>query len=127
MKRGNGGLWVKGAGSPNPGGRPKQVLTLLRLARKHSRKALEFAAGLLDNETEEPRVRLEAAKLICSYGLGHPPKYDPRDDAAKPAASAVQSLSKADLEALARQSLSEERDGDEDAPDDDEADETPPH
>lgn len=47
---------------------------LLDVARQSVPKALAFAVALLDNEECDARVRLDAAKFLCSYGLGAPPK-----------------------------------------------------
>lgn len=105
--------------SGNPGGRPKQVLELLKYCRKRTKKALALCEKLIDDETtgeqfEEAasrvaflRIRLEAAKFLASYGMGAPPRYDPRNDA--PAAvEPRQSLSDEQREAVARMALSSE-------------------
>lgn len=94
--------------SGNPGGRPKQVLKLLRLARKHSRRALLFAVELLENTAEEGRVRLEAAKFITAYGLGAPPKVLEAETSA-PRQEAADELTVDELRALARREVAMER------------------
>ncbi len=65
--------WKKGGPSPNPGGRPKAVAELLDLARSHVPRALRLAARFLRDREMDPRVRLDAAKLVIAYGLGKPP------------------------------------------------------
>ncbi len=68
--------WVKNGASPNPGGRPKAVRELLELARTGTKEALELAMGFLSDVELDPRVRLDAAKFIASYGLGRPPSLE---------------------------------------------------
>lgn len=65
-----------GGVSGNPGGRPKQVRELLELAREACPAAIELAKSYMGDAELDPRVRLEAAKLLMSYGLGKPPTLD---------------------------------------------------
>lgn len=60
--------------SGNPNGRPKKVMELLELARGESEKNFALAKELRDNVKLDPKIRLEAAKFLTSYGLGAPPK-----------------------------------------------------
>lgn len=64
----------------NPGGRPRAVRELLSLARSAVPRALELAVSFVEDERLDARVRLEAAKLLVSYGLGSPPRAEPEDD-----------------------------------------------
>jgi hypothetical protein len=105
--------WVKGGKSPNPGGRPKQVVELLMLARENCPKALAFAIGLLDEaelakspktKVAQRKIKLEAAKLIISYGMGAPPKVS-EEDMERVRKSALDSVSVETLEALAQQPI----------------------
>jgi hypothetical protein len=91
----------------NPGGRPKAVRELLDLARSHVPGSLDLAVKLRDDETEDSRVRLEAAKFLTAYGLGAPPKtaVDP-DDGADDAAS-LDGLSPDEIRQLARKALTD--------------------
>lgn len=66
--------------SGNPGGRPKAVRELLERARKSVPAAFDLAERLLEDEEAEPRVRLDAAKFLTSYGIGAPPKEIDEDD-----------------------------------------------
>lgn len=115
----NATSWKPGK-SGNPGGMPKQVKHLLERARQSVPAALDFADELLKDVTADPRVRLEAAKFLCSYGLGAPPKVLPEDDDKR--VSATDELTVEELRALARQSLADDASESEDASDD--ADET---
>lgn len=110
--------------SGNPGGRPKQVLSLLKFCRKRTPKALALCEKLIDDEVtsfDEARdmiaykkLRLEAAKFLATYGMGAPPKYDTRDDGVRSANPAAP-LTTERLEAIARARLSSERPDEPDA------------
>ena len=91
--------------SGNPGGRPKHVKELLAKFKKDVPAARRFALWLLKNEDADHRARLEAAKLICLYGLGTPPKVPDGDESDK----ATTGLSLEELRALARSKMSTER------------------
>lgn len=56
--------------SGNPGGRPKQVLELVRLARKSCHKAIRKASLLLNDA--DGKVVLAAATFIRDTGMGKP-------------------------------------------------------
>lgn len=113
--------------SGNPKGRPKVVRMLIRKAQKLSPKALELAANILASDGAEfkdnssvqiafKKLQLDAAKFIASYGMGSPPRYDESlpDSTAR---RVVESLSRENLEALARTRLSTETpDGSADEP-----------
>lgn len=60
--------------SGNPGGRPKQVLELVRLARKSCSRAIKKARVLLDNE--DGRVALAAATFLRDTGMGKTPSVE---------------------------------------------------
>lgn len=56
--------------SGNPGGRPKQVLELVRTARKSCAKAIRTAKTLLNHE--DGKVQLAAATFLRDTGMGKP-------------------------------------------------------
>lgn len=63
-------LWVKGK-SPNPGGRPKQVLDVIQLARKHTPEAIGRLVEIMrDGQSEAACV--SAAVAILDRGWGKP-------------------------------------------------------
>lgn len=72
-RRGLGRPWQKGQ-SGNPKGRPKKVLELLELARADVPEAFELARKLMKDGQADPKLRLEAARFLTSYGVGGPPK-----------------------------------------------------
>jgi len=55
--------------SGNPGGMPKQIGKMLRLARKHAPKAITIAAGLMER-AEKDSDRLKACELIVKVAGG---------------------------------------------------------
>jgi hypothetical protein len=89
--------------SGNPGGRPRAVRELIEVARASVPKALALAVQFMDDERVDPRVRLEAAKLITSYGIGTPHKQ--QDDHDERERQEILAMSDAELEKHARQIL----------------------
>ena len=69
MARNGLGHWVSGT-SGNPGGRPKPPDGLRSRLAEMSNRAVERLGELLDSEDE--RVRLEAARTILDRHLGRP-------------------------------------------------------
>lgn len=97
VKRDERGRIQKGT-SLNPGGRPKAVRELLAVARESVPEALALANRFVADEEMDARVRLEAAKLLLSYGLGSPPKLDDLDEDAASLRARFESMSDDDLE-----------------------------
>lgn len=93
--------------SGNPGGRPKAVRELLELARSQVPGSLELAVKLRDDEKQDARVRLDAAKFLVSYGLGAPPKAAADPDGDDGDASALDGLTPEEIQKLARLHLTE--------------------
>ena len=60
--------------SGNPGGRPKQVLELVRLARSSCGKAIRKAKSLLKDP--DGRVALGAAVFLRDTGMGKPAQVE---------------------------------------------------
>lgn len=94
--------------SGNPSGRPKAVRELLELARAEVPASFDLAKKLRDDETQDGRVRLEAAKFLTAYGLGAPPKaaHDDRDGDGEE--DPLSKLSDAEIADLASRRLSTE-------------------
>ena len=59
------GRWVKGAASPNPGGRPAVLGELREAARGYSQEALEVLASVMRNPEAPP-----AARDLLDRGFG---------------------------------------------------------
>ena len=97
----------KGAGSPNPGGKRKLIKRVLELFQNETEASLKLACEIRDATEVDAKTRLDAAKFICLYGLGKPPKVL-EDDEAEESDGGVTQLTKSELEALARQSMAEE-------------------
>ena len=69
MERNERGHWLPGR-SANPGGRPGVPDVIKATLRELSPRAVERLGELLDSEDE--RIRLEAAKAILDRHLGRP-------------------------------------------------------
>ena len=69
MERDSRGHWLPGQ-SANPGGRPGVPEVIKATLRQLSPRAVERLGELLDSEDE--RIRLEAAKAILDRHLGRP-------------------------------------------------------
>ena len=69
MERDERGHWLPGR-SANPGGRPGVPKEIRATLRELSPRAVERLGELLDSEDE--RIRLEAAKAILDRDLGRP-------------------------------------------------------
>ena len=66
------GRWVKGAASPNPGGRAKIVGDLRDLAREHTEAALATLVAIMGDETAPSAARVAAAGHVLDRGYGKP-------------------------------------------------------
>lgn len=64
--------WKPGQ-SGNPGGRPKVVAKVRRLAGKHTRAAINALVAMLTDEPN-PEVRLKAAIALLAHAGAAPPK-----------------------------------------------------
>ena len=60
----------KGEPARNPGGRPKKIYEVEKLAQKHAKRAIEVMVELL--EDDNPKVRLHAASVLLDRGFGKP-------------------------------------------------------
>jgi hypothetical protein len=109
--------WAKGK-SANPGGNRKLKHEFMMLARESAPKALERARQILDDDDQEWRAWMDAARFVVSYGFGAPPKItDPVDEKTGP--DPIEELKADELRALARQSLADDagHDADDDSDD----------
>ena len=60
--------------SGNPGGRPKTVKDIQKLAREHTAEAMETIVQIL--KKGRPAERIQAAKIILERGWGRPPQQE---------------------------------------------------
>ena len=67
------GRFRRGAPSPNPGGRPKQLGDVTALARTHSASAIAVLAEIMGDVTEPAMARVAAARTMLDRGWGRPP------------------------------------------------------
>lgn len=72
-KRGNPN-WVKGCKSPNPGGEHHERKELRAIILEKTGGGLYFVNKLIDfiENAKEPRVKLDALKIMIEYGYGKP-------------------------------------------------------
>jgi hypothetical protein len=66
------GRFVRGAPSPNPGGRPKLIGHVRDLARAHTELAIDTLARIAADEAQPGAARVGAAIAILDRGYGRP-------------------------------------------------------
>ena len=64
------GRWIKGAASPNPGGRPAVMGNLREAAREYSQEALETLASVMRDPEAPPAARVASARELLDRGFG---------------------------------------------------------
>ena len=97
-KRGTRGRPFRAGESGNPGGRAKLPKEFHELARAAAPKALQMAISFVEDESLDPRVRLQAAEMVMSRAFGRP-----RQEVAAEVTSNVRSVTVAELMEMARQ------------------------
>lgn len=65
------GAFKKGQ-SGNPGGKPKYVKEVRRIAGEQSAETINRLIEIRDDPSYEVRGRIEACKIILAYGVGKP-------------------------------------------------------
>jgi hypothetical protein len=58
--------------SGNPSGRPKVVTEVRDLARAHTATALKSLVAIYEDDAQDPRARVAAAKEVLDRGFGKP-------------------------------------------------------
>ena len=66
------GRWLKGAPSPNPGGRPRDSYALRDLAQIYTAEAVEALVAIMRAEDAPPAARAAAASALLDRGWGRP-------------------------------------------------------
>lgn len=66
-----GNLWPKGK-SANPGGKPKYVKEVRKIAGEQSAETIRRLIEIRDDAEYDVRGRIEACKIILAYGIGKP-------------------------------------------------------
>ncbi len=66
------GRFRPGAGSPNPGGRPRAIADLVEAARAHTRAAIDALAEIATSPKSPPGARVAACGELLSRGWGRP-------------------------------------------------------
>jgi hypothetical protein len=62
--------WRAGHPSPNPGGRPKGLASLVREQTKDGQELVRFMLGVLRGRKTPLRLRMEAAAWLADRGFG---------------------------------------------------------
>jgi hypothetical protein len=62
--------WRRGQPSPNPGGRPKGLASLVRERTRDGADLVDFMVKLFHNKRQPLRYRLEAAAWLADRGFG---------------------------------------------------------
>ena len=70
MRNPHRALWKKGAGSPNPGGRPKAVVAVEETARLHTVDAMNTLAEICKDTNQPGSARVAAANALLDRGWG---------------------------------------------------------
>ena len=63
--------WVKGA-SGNPGGRPREVADIRKLARSRGKEAIDALYEIMRDEKAPPAARIAASVALLDRGYGRP-------------------------------------------------------
>ncbi len=67
--------WKKGMPSPNPGGRPKEVADVRKLARSRTKKAVRVLSEIMESADTPANVRVLAAQALLDRGYGRPTQH----------------------------------------------------
>ena len=63
--------WVKGQ-SPNPGGRPREVADIRKLARSRGKAAINTLYEIMTDTKAPPAARIAASTALLDRGFGRP-------------------------------------------------------
>ena len=63
--------WVKGA-SGNPGGRPREVADIRKLARSRGKQAIDTLYEIMTDKKAPPAARIAASVALLDRGYGRP-------------------------------------------------------
>jgi hypothetical protein len=66
--------WEKGH-SGNPGGRPKAVVEVQTIARKHTADALKALAAIVNDKKAPASARAASAQILLDRGWGKPTQH----------------------------------------------------
>lgn len=67
------GRYLPGTPPPNPGGRPRNSISLVRsLCQQHCTEAIELLLSIIRDGNARDRDRIAAAEVILERGLGKP-------------------------------------------------------
>jgi Family of unknown function (DUF5681) len=66
-----GGTWKPGQ-SGNPGGRPKALVSVVTLARTHTREAIQTLKKIISDKNASASARVSAATVLLDRGWGKP-------------------------------------------------------
>ena len=71
-ERDENGKWIKGGGSPNPGGRPAILREVQELARSYTTTAITTLAKMCEDEKAPHMARVASSIALLDRGWGKP-------------------------------------------------------
>jgi len=66
------GRWLKGAESPNPGGRPAVIAEVKQLAQEYTTSAIHTLADIMTDTSAPTTARIAAANAVLDRAIGRP-------------------------------------------------------
>ena len=64
--------WKKGCRTPNPGGRPKRDINLVKACKEFNAEGLAALVEIMQRKDARDSDRIRAVELIFAYGNGRP-------------------------------------------------------
>ena len=95
-ERDGGGRWLRGSGSPNPGGRPPLSAEIRGALRARTSEAIATLAEIMHDTSAPAAARVAAARTFLDHGIGKPLQAVSIAGAERP--TSVEDMTTAELE-----------------------------